>query len=624
LILGEAYCGGIGKSYNGSEGHWFGNSDNFALPPLPIYAYLGSKLLPMMLRLYCFLAAACLLLSLRGQRFPLSLQLEGWEDKRLAGRVASCKDTASVRQLLDAWVAAQRSRGRCAFALDHAIYIGDSLRVAVFPGPVCWLDSFRIEGGNPLRLQQAGLDKVRAGALLDVPLLDTRLRRCLNLSQDEGYPFARFEPSPPRYTSRPGDTLGLSLVFRFEAGPLVRIDSIRIRGQIRESPEFVYGLIRLRPGDLFRQSAVDAIPRVLNNSIYYEKVPLAELSFLKGGGAVLSLSLSQRRSSRFDVLLGLLPPPAGSSQQFEFTGSADIALVSPLRLGEQLLFRYNKLVSTSRQAYLRLVLPYLLRSPVQLEGEFDLLKQEEAFLNVSYQAGGLYAFSPFLQARLFYQNRSTRLLDGALADTLRPSQLDTRRSALGAGLRFENLDYRANPSRGWSLQASLSGGSRRIIRNVRLPEALYDSLRMSQTSREVSFSAKWYRRLRGRHILHLALQQGWLGLDSYLRNDQWQLGGARSLRGFNENQFFADAFWIATLEYRIQLERDSYLFAFCDGAWLRDRFAGQQDWPLGAGLGMSYGTRAGILSVVYAVGSSGDIPFQPERGKIHIGFINQF
>lgn len=159
---------------------------------------------------------------------------------------------------------------------------------------------------------------------------------------------------------------------------------------------------------------------------------------------------------------------------------------------------------------------------------------------------------------------------------------------------------------------------------MRLPEALYDSLRLSQPVREISLSVKWYKRLRGRHIVHLAAQQGWLGLESYLRNDQWQLGGARSLRGFNENQFFADAFWIGTLEYRIQLERDSYLFAFCDGAWLRDRFGGQATWPLGTGLGMSYGTRAGVLSVVYAAGRSEDIPFQPGRGKIHIGFVNQF
>ena len=45
---------------------------------------------------------------------------------------------------------------------------------------------------------------------------------------------------------------------------------------------------------------------------------------------------------------------------------------------------------------------------------------------------------------------------------------------------------------------------------------------------------------------------------------------------------------------------------------------------LGLGLGMNYGTEAGIISLSYAIGKTADIPFQPSRGKVHIGFINQF
>jgi hypothetical protein len=46
--------------------------------------------------------------------------------------------------------------------------------------------------------------------------------------------------------------------------------------------------------------------------------------------------------------------------------------------------------------------------------------------------------------------------------------------------------------------------------------------------------------------------------------------------------------------------------------------------PWGVGLGLTYETKAGMLSVTYAAGQVAGAPFQPARGKIHIGLVNQF
>ncbi|TAE48015.1 MAG: hypothetical protein EAZ89_16365 [Bacteroidetes bacterium] len=253
-----------------------------------------------------------------------------------------------------------------------------------------------------------------------------------------------------------------------------------------------------------------------------------------------------------------------------------------------------------------------------------MLKQEEDFLNISYQGSGLYAFSPFLSARFYYRSRGTRLLGQGVSDSLLLRQLDGLRRTAGVGFEYENLDYRNNPSRGWTGKLDLGIGQRTIRRNVLLPDRVYEGLDLRQPVREILLELKWYHQLFERQILHLANRSAWLGMEQYYRNDQWQLGGARSIRGFNENQLFADFYTFFTAEYRFQLERDSYLFAFFDYAWLDDRNLNQQQRPAGLGLGMNYGTKAGIISLVYAVGSNGSTPFQPSRGKVHIGIVNLF
>lgn len=159
---------------------------------------------------------------------------------------------------------------------------------------------------------------------------------------------------------------------------------------------------------------------------------------------------------------------------------------------------------------------------------------------------------------------------------------------------------------------------------IRRNPEIYTGIDLRQPSREINFRVKWYYSFFPRNVLHLANHTYWLGMENYLRNDQLQVGGSRSIRGFNENQFFTDFYSFFTAEYRFQLERDSYMFIFGDYAYMENHEAGWVLHPAGFGLGMNYGTKAGIISITYAIGGVEGIAFQPARGKIHIGLVNQF
>jgi hemolysin activation/secretion protein len=171
-----------------------------------------------------------------------------------------------------------------------------------------------------------------------------------------------------------------------------------------------------------------------------------------------------------------------------------------------------------------------------------------------------------------------------------------------------------------------------IKKNIHLSSAVYDTLSINRESdtrwslpmKEIDFVLKAYKKFGKRSVVHLANRTYWLDQKRIFQNDQIQLGGSKTIRGFNENQFFSNRFTYFTAEYRLLLTQNTYLFGFGDYGILKDDATHQSYNPIGLGMGLTYDTPAGVVSFSYAVGKVGDIPFQPTRGKIHVGLVSQF
>jgi len=81
-------------------------------------------------------------------------------------------------------------------------------------------------------------------------------------------------------------------------------------------------------------------------------------------------------------------------------------------------------------------------------------------------------------------------------------------------------------------------------------------------------------------------------------------------------------------ELRYQFERDGYAFLFFDGAWYEnqsiDPLGATRDTPFGFGAGFTFGTKAGIFSISYALGKELGNPILLASNKIHFGFVSVF
>ncbi len=272
--------------------------------------------------------------------------------------------------------------------------------------------------------------------------------------------------------------------------------------------------------------------------------------------------------------------------------------------------------------------PAFLRTPLELQVNFNLLKQDSTFFNLTQQLSLGYALSGYGKIQFRTGLRNSRLGNAAAAiDTLPvPIFADSRLVFYGANYTWNNLDDIFYPLKGFQVLISAEAGNKRILKNPLLQPDLYDSLPLASVQFAVQADIRKFTPVSQRSTLLTQVRVGKLVNQNLFGNELYRLGGLTSLRGFNENAFFASDFASGTIEYRYFVEPDSYLFLFYDQAWLKYnlRSGYYEDGPFGMGTGMSLSTNAGIFSFVYALGQSKDRPFGLNYSKIHFGYTTRF
>jgi len=137
-----------------------------------------------------------------------------------------------------------------------------------------------------------------------------------------------------------------------------------------------------------------------------------------------------------------------------------------------------------------------------------------------------------------------------------PPYADVTSRLYGLGIRYNNLDYPFNPSRGWDIHARLGIGSRKIRKNSSIAEQAYEDVDLNTTKIKSTARLSFFQPLAGRFVLHLSVRSGILRTDHLFENELFRLGGINSLRGVDENSILTSTFTIGTLEFRYLLRCD--------------------------------------------------------------------
>jgi hypothetical protein len=333
------------------------------------------------------------------------------------------------------------------------------------------------------------------------------------------------------------------------------------------------------------------------------------------GKCNIHLKLSQNKVSKVDGILGVLPNQK-EGENVLITGQLNLDLYNLFSSGKRIALEWQSFDAYSQLLDVLYFHPNLLRTPINIEGDFYLLKQDTTFINREFG----------LELSLLSKNSSkigfrTELISSRLISTNTLEDITELPDNTDYNLNYYGLNYLLNrfdnpnlPTNGLRINLAGSIGQKNIIKNPLYNDEIYSGIDLK--SLQIKISGEIETRLLG----------GFLDGDNLFRSDLFRVGGLRTLRGFVENQFFTSSFGVANLEIRTMFSNETYFLLFFDQAALVENFKNNKDIqnPFGTGAGLSFTTNAGVFNFVFAMGKSDNQPFGIEYSKIHFGYVSRF
>jgi outer membrane protein assembly factor BamA len=460
-------------------------------------------------------------------------------------------------------------------------------------------------------------------------------------AENHGYPFATVGLDSVQIN----EDASISAQLHLEKYTLITYEGIEIVGEnVKISKKYLQQYLGIKPGDVYNLAQIKKIPTRINELPFLKEKKTAIVTF-RGRKATINLFLEKRKASKFDFLIGVLPRDQNTGSKILVTIDGMFSTQNLLGGGEKIFVEFRQVKAGTQRMNIQLGYPYVIGLPFGVDGDFSLYKRDSTFLDVEYDAGLSYLFSANHYIKAFGHSKQSILLvvdeEKILQTKQLPDNLDTKFSDFGLEYHIENLDYKFNPRKGWSLTSRAAAGFRTIKKNndiVNLSdplqptfrfESLYDSLEKRsfqyKLDGQIAGFIPFYPKQRGVFMIKNSTG-AMISPQSIYLNEQYRLGGTNSFRGFDEEAINASLFSIFTLEYRFIIGKNSYFYLFSDYGYTESKApTGKvKDDPFGFGVGMTFDTKIGLFGISYAYGKQFDNPIDFRVPKIHLGYVNFF
>jgi outer membrane protein assembly factor BamA len=459
--------------------------------------------------------------------------------------------------------------------------------------------------------------------------------RILSHLENNGYPFASVYLDSIKMNDN-----GMSAALKIKEGPLYHIDSVRILGKAKLSNYFLQRYLSITNKSIYSKSKLEQVDKRILELPYVQAIQPSDLTML-GTGSVLNLYLQPKRSSQVNFIVGFLPAN-NETGKLQLTGDVNLNLKNALGSGETIAVNWQQLQLSSPRLILGYQHPYIFHSSFGIDFGFELFKKDSTFLQLNAQFGVQYLLSARQSGKLFISQQKTTLLAAGVdtnvikATKKLPVNVDVNAINVGVDYEWANTNYKFNPRSGNEVRLITTVGIKTIrknsdIINITDPafnyNSLYDSLKLKTYQLRIKLNAAHYFSTGKRGTFKVQLNGGYFSSPNIFRNELFQIGGYKLLRGFDEESIYATQYAVLTAEYRYLMGLNSYLFGFIDGGWARNKFRDidVKNNFISTGLGLLFETKFGLLNMSFALGKRSDNNFDLRRAsKIHFGYINYF
>lgn len=545
------------------------------------------------------------------------------------------KDSVGVNLLFTRLIGHLREAGYAGASIDSFFFEGEVVHTYIYIGQKqkqIYLQNGNILDGQVARLGLSNyLDKSKPTDVSDLPRVKDAVVKNL---EETGYPFAEcyldsFVLNPESFSAK----------LFVEPHDKFVFDTVALKLQTKIRRVFIKNYLGIKAGKSYKESLVKKVESRLSLLTFAEQTQSPTVSF-QNGKAKVNVFLKDRKANQFDLLVGFLP--GGAGQKLLITGQAQLHLVSPFGMGEEFRVKWEKLQPKTQTLDVQLIYPYLLGLPVGVNARFQLYKKDTSFLNIGGDYGVQYQMPGSDYIRLSYRQQSTIVVNVDTnyikANRTLPPVLDVNSNQIAVEFFQQRLNYRFNPTSGYTLAVSAAFGLKNIKKNNVVASLfdtqegksfgyLYDSLRLKSFVMNLSVAVDKYWKIAKRQTIRTNLEAKYIFNNKITESELYRIGGTTSLRGFDDRSIYTPYYVMLNAEYRYLLSKNAFFFLFVNSAMVKENrpTRNQQfDFPYGFGAGAAIETKIGMFALSYALGARQDEKITFKSSKIHVGYINYF
>ncbi len=337
---------------------------------------------------------------------------------------------------------------------------------------------------------------------------------------------------------------------------------------------------------------------------------------IRDGEAYAHYEVTERRANHFDLLFGYVPRQIDG---YQLIGRGEMLIRNVGWSGSSMHLTFERLDNRVTRLESGFERQLIMGVPLGSGLDFRFVQQDTSYQIRELHLRGTFNRTPERMYSIHLNQQHTSANDHP---ALAVSVLDGITRSAGFGFHFDNTDNRFSPQRGMIFTLHAETGFRRIT-DSRADAWQSRGTMLQQRART---TLKTFYSPFARQVIASSIHGAILESPEYTETDMMPLGGARSIRGYREEQFRVSRTAWADMEYRYLLDPLSHAFLFAAaGGYERPAMLGRTEGSTSGrlhsgGFGFRYQTPIGLMQFTYAV-SAGD-PLH--NGKVHFSLTADF
>ena len=363
-----------------------------------------------------------------------------------------------------------------------------------------------------------------------------------------------------------------------------KIDKVITRGYEDFPKKFISKYFLIDKNTVFSKQKLNQVSALSNKLDFIKEKKAPEVLFKKDS-THLYLFLDKIGISSFDGLVNFSSKENGKG--LLLNGNLDLKLNNTFNTGEKFEIIWNKVSDEKTDFKINSYVPYILNSKFSTTLEFYLYREDSTFINTNFELKTDYSINQKSHASILYSSeKSNYLLNISNNDLASYSNY------------FIGLGYELKKSSTSNLYKYKNG------LNLNLTIGKRKTDRESINQLKFHFSAFANVQINNRGYLNIKNESGLLTSKNYLLNELFRIGGANSIRGYNEQSIFTNGYSYSNIEFRYSLDTSSYLYSITDLGVYKENTTNKIKKLLGIGAGYQFRINNNLVNLGYVISTN--------------------